>query len=277
MKVIRAEAMGICFGVRDALSRVDRITNPNLVTIHGELVHNESVLVQLETRGFQMSSEQHRAIPATPAVLITAHGISDIERTRLHNAGKQMIDTTCPLVRRVHDAAKSLANNGFHVVIIGKHGHVEVMGIAEDLANFEIVSSSADVRRYSHDRLGIVCQSTTPPHCAEAICDEIRLKNPHAAIRFVNTICQPTRDRQRAIEDLIQQVEAMVVVGGRNSNNTRALVDRCRKEHLPVVHVQGATDIDASWFHPFQTVGLTAGTSTLESTIDELCETLAQL
>src|SRR5437764_3564138 len=110
MKVIRAEALGLCFGVRDALAIANGISRPDLVTIHGELVHNETVLVQLRSRGFGLTPEQERdRMPDTPCLLVTAHGISDAERCRLEAAGKQLIDTTCPLVRRVHQAARALS------------------------------------------------------------------------------------------------------------------------------------------------------------------------
>ena len=109
MRVIRADVMGMCFGVRDALEVIDGIDEPAAVTIHGQLVHNEVVQSQLASRGFAMRSEPAAAdaLPETPSVLITAHGISDRERERLESAGKRLVDTTCPLVTRVHQAAQA--------------------------------------------------------------------------------------------------------------------------------------------------------------------------
>ncbi len=114
MRVIRAEVMGLCFGVRDALEVIDGIDEPATVTIHGQLVHNEIVQLQLEARGFPMSGEAQRgdSMPETPAILVTAHGISDRERERLVSAGKRLIDTTCPLVVRVHQAARRSRQRG---------------------------------------------------------------------------------------------------------------------------------------------------------------------
>ena len=113
MKVLLAEEMGMCFGVRDALEILAKIEAPHGVTIHGELVHNEVILTELSARGFRMVAEDDRhEIADTPAVLITAHGISDRERSRLESAGKQLIDTTCPLVRRVHETARKFARRG---------------------------------------------------------------------------------------------------------------------------------------------------------------------
>lgn len=105
MRVIRSEVMGMCFGVRDALDMIDDVGQPEEVTIHGELVHNETVLRELDARGFRHTPENRRnGIPTTPKVLITAHGISHTQRRRLRDAGVELLDTTCPLVRKVHDA-----------------------------------------------------------------------------------------------------------------------------------------------------------------------------
>src|SRR5262245_50220483 len=119
MRVIRAEVLGMCFGVRDALAAIDAIDEPAAVTIHGQLVHNEVVEAQLRVRGFATKGEAQRgdALPETQAVLITAHGISDRERERLAAAGKRLVDTTCPLVMRAHRAARDLQDEGYHVLV----------------------------------------------------------------------------------------------------------------------------------------------------------------
>jgi 4-hydroxy-3-methylbut-2-enyl diphosphate reductase len=109
MRVIRADVLGMCFGVRDALAATEEIADPRAVTIHGPLVHNEIVQERLRSRGFAIENEPrlNEVLPSTPLVMITAHGISDRERHRLESAGKQLIDTTCPLVIRVHRAEGS--------------------------------------------------------------------------------------------------------------------------------------------------------------------------
>jgi 4-hydroxy-3-methylbut-2-enyl diphosphate reductase len=278
MKVIRAQEMGMCFGVRDALKITAAIDDPTQVTIHGELVHNAEVQNKLAQQGYHQSAENDRgAIPATPLVLITAHGISDAERTRLQSAGKQLIDTTCPLVRRAHDAAVKLENEGRHVLVIGKPGHVEVRGLVEDLASYDVISSADDVRTYEQCMLGIVSQTTIPPDVAKEICTHIQLYNPLADIRMVDTICEPTKVRQLAMLDLVTRVDAVVVVGGHNSNNTKQLVRICHEHITPVLHVERARQLDPNWFTDVATVGLTAGTSTLDSTIDEVHQALLSM
>lgn len=278
MKVIVADALGFCFGVRDALEMTRRIADPRSVTIHGELVHNETVLRDLRGRGFGMTAESERAqLPDTATVLITAHGISDAERARLQASKKQLIDTTCPLVRRAHRAAQALADEGRHVVVIGRPEHVEVVGIVEDLPSFDVIDSVAGARDFGEPRLGIICQTTTPPRLAEQISAAIRQANPKADIRQIDTICQPTQDRQEAVERLLDLVDAMVVVGGRNSNNTRELVSRCRERGIPSWHIESAQEIRADWFRGDEAVGLTAGTSTPDALIREVYEALLGL
>src|SRR5258708_21862642 len=103
MQVLLADALGFCFGVRDALAAAEQTLRPETVTIHGELVHNERVQSRLYSLGFHSSTEENRGdVPPTPRVMITAHGVSDRERARLEGSGKQLIDTTCPLVQKVH-------------------------------------------------------------------------------------------------------------------------------------------------------------------------------
>jgi 4-hydroxy-3-methylbut-2-en-1-yl diphosphate reductase len=269
MKVIRAEEMGMCFGVRDALRATQSVPDPTLVTIYGELVHNPRVSTQLQESGFRQSSEDSRqASVPTPLVLITAHGVSNAERQRLAAANKSLIDTTCPLVRRAHDAAQELRAEGRHVLLVGKAGHVEVRGIAEDLDSHDVIEKPEDVAVYDSRRLGVVSQTTMPPDVFADVCAGIRRRNPLADVRVIDTVCRPTRIRQRAVVDLVRRVDAVVVVGGRNSNNSRWLVQVCREHGTPALLVEGAGELDARWFADVRTVGLTAGTSTLDETID---------
>lgn len=278
MNVIRAEVMGMCFGVRDALEVIAGLTEPSSVTIHGQLVHNETVLTRLGSRGFSMTDEDdRRETPATPDVLITAHGVSDRERARLTSAGKNLIDTTCPLVTRVHRAARDLHDEGYFVLVIGRRGHVEVRGVVEDLERFAVIESAEEVTRYEAGRLGVVCQTTAPSRLVARVREAIDLRNPGAEVRFVDTVCHPTKDHQRSLERLLGRVDAVVVVGGRNSNNTKELVALCRERGRPVVHVQSAAELDPAWFLGYENVGLTAGTSTLDVTIDDVSDALRRL
>jgi 4-hydroxy-3-methylbut-2-enyl diphosphate reductase len=267
MRIVRADELGMCFGVRDALAVLDGIAEPQAVTIHGELVHNTDVLGLLDRRGFHRSPESARPVPATPSVLITAHGISERERARLAAAGKQLIDTTCPLVRRAHDAAQVLAAEGRRVIVIGRRGHVEVQGLVEDLHEPIVVGGVDEVVTWPEPRLGVVCQTTTQEAVAAAVVAAVRARNPHADVRFLDTICSPTKVRVAAVDALLTRVDALVVVGGRDSNNTRQLVLRGERAGVPTLHATGAGDLVADWFAGRRLVGLTAGTSTPDAAI----------
>ncbi len=276
MQVVRATAMGMCFGVADALDATRSQKSPGDVTILGELVHNDLILEELDGRGFlRIARSSEGSLAETSTVLVTAHGISDREHAVLERSGKRVVDTTCPLVRRAHDVAKELHQEGYFVLVIGKPGHVEVEGIVGDLERFEVVASPLDARDYGESRLGVIAQTTTRPEVACAVLDRIRTSNPASEIRFVDTICQPTKDRQIAARELLEKVEAVVVVGGRGSNNTRELLETARSCGVPAFHITEARELDPSWFSGFQVVGLTAGTSTPDSIIDEVHEALS--
>jgi len=280
MKIILADAMGICFGVRDAIAATKKIQHPTDITVFGQLVHNPLVTTDLERRGFSTLDESQRSAAAiqTSAVLITAHGISNRQRALLEADGKYLVDTTCPLVRRAHDAALALARDGYFVVVIGKRSHVEVRGLTGDLEPdcHAIIETAAEVRPYSANKIGIIAQTTSVERDAHTIVQKIREENPHADIKFINTICQPTRDRQRALERLLEKINILVVIGGKHSNNTRQLVAHAREKGVPAIHVESPEELREHMFHPQDTVGLTAGTSTLPETIESVKHALEQ-
>ncbi len=268
MIVLRAAELGMCFGVRDALAALDRIEDPTDVTVHGELVHNPIVLRSLAARGFPSSPEVGRGVPATHAVLVTAHGISDRERQRLVAAGKRIVDTTCPLVQKAHAAAAALAAEGRRLVVLGQRGHVEVLGLVGDHPDAVVVGAEDEAVDFGSARLGVLCQTTLPEARAAALLRAVRDANPRADVRFADTICAPTKARQAALQELLQRIDALVVVGGRNSNNTARLAAAAAARGIPALHVEGPDDLDDGFLAGRRVLGLTAGTSTLPATID---------
>ncbi len=279
MKVIRAEAMGLCFGVRDALGYIENLSQPDGVTVYGDLVHNGRINQRLVQLGFHRMPENGRETrrPETPAVLITAHGVSDAERGRLEQAGYEIHDTTCPLVRRAHQAARALDAEGRFVLLIGRRGHVEARGLVGDLRNAEIIESPAEVRAYASDKIGVLCQTTTPDSLAMAVLKQVYALNPGKEIRFADTVCAPTRERQRSLDRLLPRVDALVVVGGRKSRNSRELAEKAAVRGVRAVLVDSAAELDPAWFAGCEVVGLTAGTSTLDETIEEVHRALVGL
>jgi 4-hydroxy-3-methylbut-2-enyl diphosphate reductase len=276
LRVRRAAHLGMCFGVRDAIALAHDTVRQRPVTVLGELVHNETVLTDLQSRGVRFARQPEEA--TTDTVMITAHGTSDRLRARLHADGFNVVESTCPLVHVAHRALRELVTAGFHPIIIGQRQHVEVRGMTGDLDEFDVVLTEQDVEQLQpHARLGIVSQTTQPIERVRHLVQLIRARFPDAEVRFRDTVCQPTKQRQSAAIELAQQCDVVIVIGGSNSNNTRELVATCSRHCARVHHVQQAGDLCAGWFHDAESVGITAGTSTPDSTIAEVEKWLRNL
>jgi 4-hydroxy-3-methylbut-2-enyl diphosphate reductase len=267
MKIIRALHMGMCFGVRDAISLAQQQVRKQPLTVLGELVHNQFVLQDLHQRGVQIAKNANSA--TTPHVMITAHGASEKSKSHARALGLQVIDATCPLVASAHMALQRLVAKGLHPVIIGIRNHVEVRGMTEDLAAFDVVISVEDVQKLDQRAgYGIVAQTTQPIHRVRLLIEELRNRFPDAVVEFTDTVCRPTKQRQQAAVELAQSSTIVIVIGGANSNNTRELVATCGEYCPNVFHVQDDTEVQREWFEPESIVGITAGTSTPDLLID---------
>lgn len=266
MKIIKAEHLGMCFGVRDAIALAVNTARREPLTILGELVHNETVLAGLRERDIQFARQPGEV--ETRTVMITAHGSSERAINDARSQGLNVLQATCPLVHFAHRTLAQLVRSGFHPVIIGQRDHVEVRGMTGDLDTYDVVLTAEDVERLpSRPRLGIVAQTTQPVEKAARLVALIRQRFPKSEVRFMDTICQPTKQRQQAAVDLARLADVVIVIGGAHSNNTRELVATCSRHCREVHHVQTAEDLRSEWFLPEQTVGITAGTSTPAETI----------
>lgn len=269
MNILRAEAMGMCFGVRDAIELAHERAAAGPVTVLGDLVHNETVLEDLRTRGVLI--RQDASDVPTQDVLITAHGASERRKEVLRNSGLNVIEATCPLVHRAHQALRRLVEAGFHPLVIGQAGHVEVRGLTEDHPGCEVVLTEAEVDRLpERPRYGVVSQTTQPVARVRELVGRLTGRFPNSEIRWIDTVCQPTKDRQTAAEMLAGRCDVVLVVGGAHSNNTRRLVDTCRARCERVHWLQSAEDLDPTWIRQHDTVGITAGTSTPDRVIDAI-------
>jgi len=268
MRILRAEHLGMCFGVRDAIALAHQAAQREPLTILGELVHNETVLAELRARNIRIQNDAREV--ATPTVMITAHGASERQLDAVRARGFRVIEATCPLVHVAHQAVAKLVREGYHPVIIGKRDHVEVRGLTGDLTEFDVVLSEEEVALLRpRARFGIAAQTTQPVERVRELTQLIRRRFPDAEVRFVDTVCQPTKQRQHAAIELAQQSDVVIVIGGAHSNNTHELVRTCNRHCARVHHVQRAVDLCADWFVGARTVGLTAGTSTPDSVVDE--------
>jgi 4-hydroxy-3-methylbut-2-enyl diphosphate reductase len=203
--------------------------------------------------------------------MITAHGASEKAIGRARERGLSVMEATCPLVRLAHNAVVKLARDGYHPVIVGKREHVEVRGLTEDLNTFDVVLSEADVLELSERaRFGVAAQTTQPIEKVRAMVELIRRRFPSSEVRFIDTVCRPTKQRQHSAIELAQHADVVVVIGGAHSNNTQELVKTCSQYCGRVYHVQSAIDLCEEWFDGAQTVGVTAGTSTPDASIREI-------
>ena len=265
--VRRAEHLGLCFGVRDAINFARSKVAEHPITVMGELVHNTSVLDDLKKRGVQFKDKPEQV--ETKSAMITAHGASNRVRNRAKMAGLKISDATCPLVHYAHQQLRKLADAGCHPIIIGRRGHVEVRGLTEDLASCDVVLNKADIDALAvYPSYGVMAQTTQPITRVRILVDYLQIRFPHAEVRFVDTVCQPTKQRQQAAVELAKQSDMVLVVGGANSNNTQELARTCGRFCERVYHVQGPDDLRAEWLPNTGTLGITAGTSTPDELID---------
>jgi 4-hydroxy-3-methylbut-2-enyl diphosphate reductase len=276
MKIIRAEHLGMCFGVRDAIALAHKEGGGGQLTILGDLVHNETVLADLRARGIHI--RQRVGDVTTPTVMITAHGASERTINEIKERGLNVLQATCPLVRTAHEAVAELAAAGFHPVIVGQRDHVEVRGLTGDLDEFDVVLTDEDVAALRpRARFGVAAQTTQPIEKVRRLVDLLRTRFPESEVRFVDTVCRPTKQRQSAAIELARQCDVVIVIGGAHSNNTSELVTACRRHCARVHHVQTADDLRDEWFMSGETVGVTAGTSTPDEVIDQVEARLRQI
>lgn len=266
MKIIRARSLGLCFGVRDAIDLATREAARRPVTILGELVHNDTVLRRLRDSGAQSADTLDQI--RTSTVMISAHGTSDRRRRELQDSGLEVLEATCPLVAHAHQSLQTLVREGWHPVVVGRRDHVEVLGLTGDFADFDVILEPSDLDRVrERPRFGVVAQTTQPLPRVQEMVRLLGLRFPRSEVRFVDTVCQPTKQRQTAAADMARSADVVVVIGGFRSNNTRELAALCRR-FCPRVHqVETAGDLDPAWLRPTDTVGLTAGTSTPDETV----------
>lgn len=278
MKIHLARHHGMCFGVRDALRTTYQAAHAHPVTILGQLVHNPLVDAHLRTLGVHPG--QLRDVPDAPTsdVIVTAHGISDRQRQSWVTAGYRLTDTTCPLVHKAHNALKALVQEGYFPVVVGQPTHVEVRGLVGDHPEAVVILDESEVTQVPQSaKIGVISQTTQPLAHVLRVVDALKRCHPGAVVRFVDTVCHPTKQRQSALVELCGACDTVIVVGGRNSNNTRQLVETARRLGCIAHQVECAQDLDPSWLEGAEHVGVTAGTSTLDETVQSVMDRLQVL
>lgn len=268
----------MCFGVRDALRATYAAAVREPVTMLGQLVHNPVVDAHLKTLGVLSGRLEDTRSASTGRVVITAHGAADVHRRQWQQAGHVITDTTCPLVKKAHQALAALVEEGYHPVIIGQAGHVEVRGLSGDFPQATVIQVAEETARLpAARRLGVISQTTQPLDHVLRCVEAIKLARPEAEVRFVDTVCHPTKQRQNALEELCANCQVIIVVGGRNSNNTRQLTQKALARGVRAHQVETAVELCPEWFRGVTHVGVTAGTSTLDETVRAVMDRLGRI
>jgi 4-hydroxy-3-methylbut-2-enyl diphosphate reductase len=279
MKIILANPRGFCAGVNMAIQCVEEaltIVGMPLYVYH-EIVHNRHVVEQFIKQGviFVDSIDE---VPARQTIIFSAHGVSPAVRQRAKERGCTMIDATCPLVTKVHMEAIRYARQGLKILLIGHAGHDETVGtVGEAPDAITIVESPEDVEKLTFapdEKLAYITQTTLSRDDAEIIIRAIRKKYPLAKAPPTEDICYATTNRQRAIRELSEEADLVLVVGSRNSSNSLRLTEIAEHGGTPAHLVDDKSEIDHSWFKDVETVLLTAGASAPEHLVREIVDEL---
>ena len=263
-----ARYAGVCYGVERALGMAEKAADEARKPVNtlGPLIHNPLVVNDLESIGVSTASSVSEVEEGT--LIIRAHGVvpSVVEDARTR--GLDVLDATCPYVKKVHNAAERLVREGYQLIVVGESGHPEVEGImghAGDDAHVVSVPGDLDAIDLSR-KVGVVVQTTQTPGALADVVAELSKRTMD--LRVINTICSATQERQDSAAELARRVDAMIVVGGKNSGNTRRLAEICTAACPKTHHIEDASEIEAAWLDGVSHIGVTAGASTPASHIE---------
>ena len=271
MKVFVAKDAGYCFGVRDAVNlaynTADKYGN---VYMLGDIVHNENVVKDLKNAGTKVV-QSLKEIPENKPVLFRAHGTETQVWKNAKEKNMNIIDATCPLVREIHDEVSKLEKERRRIIIIGDHGHDEVIGIASQVADPIIIENPEEAKSLRKmKKAGIVSQSTQTIENVQNIINILMTKV--FDLRFVNTICFPTKRNQNQIKELADLCDVMLIIGSFTSANSKRLAQLSRVRNSNSHQITCAKDIRSDWFLNAESVGISAGASTPDNLIEEVVE-----
>lgn len=272
MEVKIAKNAGFCFGVKRAMKMAwDELQkSEDGIYALGPLIHNKQAVLKYEENGLKTIDEV-REVPTSKSMIIRSHGVGEIVYTESKEKGLNVIDTTCPFVKKIHEVAKKHYSQGFDIIVIGDAKHPEVIGI-NGWCNNEaiIIKTLEDLENISLDKnkkYCVVAQTTINIDLYNKILEA--LSNKLDNVIFNNTICSATKVRQEAAKEISADVDMMVVVGGKHSSNTQKLVQICQ-EYVPTLAIETVNELNPKDFKGFKKVGLTAGASTPDWIIEEV-------
>ena len=275
MKITIAGDAGYCFGVRDAVNLAyESAEKDGKVYMLGDIVHNEQVVADLAQAGTKVV-ETLDDIPDDKPVLFRAHGTATRVWDEAGEKGLKIIDATCPLVQEIHDEVKKLEKDGRQIIIIGDHGHDEVVGIVSHANNPLVLATPEEARALRKmKRVGVVSQSTQTIENVKEIINILMTKV--FDLHFINTICFPTKRNQEQIKELAVDSDVMVIIGSFTSANSKRLTQLALEINPNTYQVNSAENLDPAWFDQVEKVGISAGASTPDYLIDQVHERIKQ-
>ncbi|HIN61964.1 MAG TPA: 4-hydroxy-3-methylbut-2-enyl diphosphate reductase [Candidatus Marinimicrobia bacterium] len=275
MKITIAGDAGYCFGVRDAVNLAyESAEKDGKVYMLGDIVHNEQVVADLAQAGTKVV-ETLDEIPDDRPVLFRAHGTATSVWDEAGEKGLNIIDATCPLVQEIHDEVKKLEKDGRQIIIIGDHGHDEVVGIVSHANNPLVLATPEEARALRKmKRVGVVSQSTQTIENVKEIINILMTKV--FDLHFINTICFPTKRNQEQIKELAADSDVMVIIGSFTSANSKRLTQLALEINPNTYQVNSAENLDPAWFDQVEKVGISAGASTPDYLIDQVHERIKQ-
>lgn len=279
MRVVKAKHAGACYGVQRALDlALKAVEDGGCAYTLGPLIHNPQVVAQLAECGVR-AVDSVEDVAGAGTVVIRSHGVTPEVKRSVAACGLPLVDATCPHVARAQRAAADLAEQGRHVVVVGEEGHPEVEGLVacarEAGAPVSVVAGPDDLPETLEGPVGVVVQTTQTREALDAVVAALEERGVQLLVK--NTICFATRQRQEAAAALAGEVDAMVVIGGRNSSNTTRLADICAAACSRTHHVESPDEIDPAWLAGCAVVGVTAGASTPEEQIEAVATLLEAL
>ena len=272
-EVILAKSAGFCFGVKRAVDTVYEQTGKKNVYTFGPIIHNEEVVKDLEKKGvFVINTMEELDDITEGTVIIRSHGVSSAVYEALQKKGVEIVDATCPFVLKIHNIVKQESANGKQIVIIGNEKHPEVEGIMGwSKTQVHVVDTAEKAQNLQLDpqrEVCIVSQTTFNYNNFKELVEIISEKGYNIIIR--NTICNATEERQTEAREIAKRVDAMIVVGGSSSSNTRKLYEICKNECKDTYYIQTLNDLDMTSLGKADCIGITAGASTPNNIIQEV-------
>ena len=276
MKVIIAKDAGYCFGVRDAVDMAyDIAKKEGEVYMLGDIVHNEKVVNDLSNAGAKVVDSLDD-IPENSTVLFRAHGTKNDIWEDVKDRALNVKDATCPLVYQIHKDVKDLHNEGRQIIVIGDHGHDEVVAIADQAPGTIVIASTTEAKKIKkYKKAGIVSQSTQAIENVQEIIKILMTKI--FDLRFVNTICYPTKRNQEQIKELSSLVDVMIIIGSFNSANSKRLTMLSKDINKKTYQVTDSKELKNKWFNECNSVGISAGASTPDYLINNIKNKIEQI